>query len=70
MPDCVECGEDFPKKRKSLGYDTCLDCGAKEAARETHAKSKRIAIPYNKGPYMFIGDEKDILIVRMTGWLN
>lgn len=32
-PECTECGETYPQKRKALGYNTCLTCG-EEAARE------------------------------------
>lgn len=28
---CTACGEDYPRRRKALGYDTCLTCGEQEA---------------------------------------
>ena len=31
MAICNKCGNEFPDKRKELGYDTCLYCGEREA---------------------------------------
>ncbi len=60
MPECIECGEEYADKRKELGYDTCLKCGAKEAKKQAIAKSKRIAPIFNKGSYQYITDGEDI----------
>ena len=30
---CIECEEEYPIKRKQLGYRTCLDCGERSAVR-------------------------------------
>jgi len=60
LAECIECGEEFSKRREAIGYDTCLSCGAEQAAQEIRTRSKRIAILYNKGPYMLIGSKEDI----------
>jgi hypothetical protein len=52
--ECVICGDDYPIKRKHLGYNTCLECGDIEATKEILRKSKCIAPAYNKGAYMYV----------------
>lgn len=47
MAICIICGEEYPDKRKQLGYNTCLE----------HAELKKeftVSIPYNKGSYQLI----------------
>ena len=56
MPYCNDCGDTFPTKRKSLGYDTCINCGDKHARKEAKRKSKCVAPLFNKGAYQFIGN--------------
>ena len=60
MAICIECEEEFSDKRKALGYDTCLDCGAEHAREQAVAKSKRIAPHFNKGPYQYISEGDDV----------
>ena len=38
-PECVECGEEYNRKRYALGYHTCLECGDIEAAKQIYAAS-------------------------------
>ena len=46
-----ECGEEVDARRIALGYQTCLQCGDKEA------KQRRFTIaPINKSNYMMITD--------------
>lgn len=52
---CSYCGEHYSAKRKDLGYNSCLDCGAYHAAREKAYKATCTAPAYNKGAYMYIG---------------
>ena len=52
--ECIKCDKTFNSKRKALGYFTCLDCGDKEASRQTFRKSRCVAPAYNKGAYMYI----------------
>ena len=52
--DCVVCEEDVPSGRVALGYNTCLECGAKEAKRETYRKSRCVAPAFNKGAYQYV----------------
>lgn len=59
MHYCSNCGNTFPSKRKSLGYNTCIDCGDKEAVKEAIRKSKCVAPLFNKGAYQFIGNIKE-----------
>jgi predicted nucleic acid-binding Zn-ribbon protein len=54
MAICIKCGEEYSDKRAELGYKTCLECGAKDAQKETKRKSKCIAPAYNKGAYQYI----------------
>ena len=53
-PECVECGDDFSPRRHALGYYTCLECGDKEASKQTLAKARCTAPAYNKGAYMYV----------------
>ena len=57
-PECIECGEHYNPKRKALGYHTCLECGANDAAREIVRKSKCMAPAYNKGADMYVSSVK------------
>jgi hypothetical protein len=53
---CINCLENIvPPKRRKLGYKTCLACGEKAARKESNRRKGQISIPYNKGPYMYIG---------------
>ena len=52
---CNVCGEEYPAKRKELGYKTCINCGDKFARKEAVRKSKCVAPLFNKGAYQFIG---------------
>ena len=60
MAYCNICFEEYPDKRKSLGYKTCLVCGDKIAAKEAVRKSKCVAPLFNKGAYQFIGSIKEV----------
>ena len=52
---CVDCWDEYSYKRKILGYNTCLECGAANAKRESEYKAKCTAPAYNKGAYQYIG---------------
>jgi len=56
---CSRCGDKIAKGRRALGYKTCLKCGEKAAQKEIKDKSKRVAIAYNKGAYMYITPGQD-----------
>ena len=64
MAYCNVCGEEYPSKRKNLGYKTCIDCGDKFARKESIRKSKCVAPLFNKGAYQYIGD---ISVVKHIG---
>jgi predicted nucleic acid-binding Zn-ribbon protein len=57
MATC-KCGNEYSDKRKELGYETCLDCGEREAQELVSKKKEQIAPAYNKGPLMFITSMK------------
>jgi hypothetical protein len=57
MPKCKVCGEEYPKKRASLGYQTCLKHG--EAP-----KQYTVAPVWNKGAYQLITRENVTSIGR------
>jgi hypothetical protein len=56
--NCINCGEGYSCKRKELGYETCLDCGRKVAAKEVLRKAKCIAPAFNKGAYVYISSKE------------
>lgn len=56
MAICNVCYSEYPNKRKSLGYKTCIACGDKEAKEEAIRKSKCTAPLFNKGAYQYIGN--------------
>ena len=55
MAKCIECYSEFPNRRLSLGYQTCISCGDKYAVKEANRKSKCTAPLFNKGAYQYIG---------------
>lgn len=59
MAYCVnlDCGDEYSDKRKELGYDTCLECGRKDAVAEARRKAKRVSPLYSKGPTQYISDD-------------
>ena len=59
MVNCNVCGEEFPIRRKELGYKTCIVCGDKFARKEAIRKSKCVAPLFNKGAYQFIGNASE-----------
>lgn len=52
---CVECWDEYPVARKSLGYNTCLECGEANARVEVQRRKKCMAPAYNKGAYQYVG---------------
>ncbi len=64
MVYCINCSNEFPLKRKKLGYNTCIDCGDKIAHKEAIRKSKCTAPLFNKGAYQYIGN---IEVVKYIG---
>ena len=38
---CVECEEEYPIKRKQLGYRTCLECGERSAVRISSRRTQQ-----------------------------
>jgi hypothetical protein len=49
MPYCL-CGNEFSEARARLGFDSCLECGKKEAAAEIARRARMIVpISYKSG---------------------
>lgn len=51
------CGEYFDAKRAKLGYNFCLECGARKAEAERQRKSRCTAPAYNKGAYQYVSSK-------------
>lgn len=59
--DCPVCEiEEIESGRLALGYRTCLTCGEAAAQVESNAKSRRVAIAYDKGAYQYITDDTNL----------
>ncbi len=56
--NCIKCDESFPEKRKQLGYNTCLKCGAIDAKKISTHRSKCTAPAFNKGAYMYVSSKR------------
>ncbi len=59
--DCQTCGEEYSLARAKLGYRTCLECGDKVAKVQKTFKSKQVAPHYNKGCYMYLTPDMDLM---------
>lgn len=53
MAVCNECGEDYPDRRRQLGYRNCLECG------DAHAHTVKFTVmpAYSKGAYQVVSRE-------------
>lgn len=60
MTTCIKCYEQYPEKRKKLGYNICIKCGDKIANIEAKRKSKCIAPLFNKGAYQYVGNIEEV----------
>ena len=58
MAICVECDDEYSDRRKTLGYNICLECGHQTAEREILFKASCTAPAYNKGGYMYVTSAK------------
>lgn len=47
---CSRCGDDYPERRRELGYRTCLACGEADA----HLTKFTVMPAYSKGAYQLI----------------
>jgi hypothetical protein len=56
MP-CCRCGSEFSAARARLGFDSCLECGAKEAAVETARRADMIVPLSHKSGYTYLGPD-------------
>ena len=66
--ECVECGDEFPAERWSLGYRVCLFCG-EEAAR-SERRSWTVVQEYGKGCYMFVTPAAVSTTLKQTNQKN
>jgi hypothetical protein len=58
MPHCL-CGNEFSEARARLGFDSCLECGRKEAAAETARRADMIAPISHKSGYTYLGSDRE-----------
>lgn len=56
MAICNLCEEDFNDKRRALGYETCLECGEKDAIQEANRRRSHLAPAYDKDVYQNVDD--------------
>lgn len=60
---------DVDPRRFALGFTQCLPCGEKIAAEEIKRKQSRVAVGYNKGPLLYMGDE-EVARANLQGSMN
>ena len=51
-----------PPRRVSLGYDTCLSCGDKEAKRKVHT-----VVPMHKSNYVLVTNLSELVNINTKG---
>ena len=56
--ECVVCGEEYNYKRKELGYNTCLECGARSASRIIAQRTRENL--REMAPHSFTGSVEDM----------
>jgi predicted RNA-binding Zn-ribbon protein involved in translation (DUF1610 family) len=54
-PECARCGEEFPPKRKALGYHTCTGCGEQRARAEAARKAEACVVTH-KSNVVYLGE--------------
>ena len=59
---CVECEEEYPIKRKQLGYRTCLDCGERSAVRIASKRTQQNL--REMAPHHYTGSVDDLFDER------
>ncbi len=51
-----------PPRRASLGYDTCLSCGDKEAKQKVHT-----VVPMHKSNYVLVTNLSELVNINTKG---
>jgi hypothetical protein len=54
MAQCKKCLDFYSDKREAIGYDTCLQCGSTDSAREIARRTRCVAPAFNKGAYQYV----------------
>ncbi len=54
MAQCKKCLDFYSDKREAIGYDTCLQCGSTDSAREIVRRTRCVAPAFNKGAYQYV----------------
>ena len=62
--ECITCGEEYNYKRKQLGYNTCLECGGRNANRIIARRNQENL--REKAPNSFTGSVEDLFDKRGT----
>jgi DNA-directed RNA polymerase subunit RPC12/RpoP len=65
IPRCNKCGEQYPSRRKELGYLTCVYCGEKDAKQVKHC-----IVPLHKSNYMVVTDKSLLTGINNKGGLT
>ena len=62
VANCIECEEEYPIKRKQLGYRTCLDCGERSAVRIASKRTQQNL--REMAPHHYTGSVDDLFDER------
>ena len=62
--ECARCGDEFPVRRKQLGYKLCLWCGEEAATLER--SSWCIVQEYSKGAYQLVTPAAAHITLKQT----
>ena len=54
---CITCGDTYDPRRRQLGYQTCLDCGAEAAIA---MRTSWCIVPTPKGHYTRITNKEEL----------
>lgn len=64
MSCCRECGETIPKRRATLGYRLCMECGDIAAKK---ARQSWTVAPMHKSNYMLVTNRRDLIGMNNKG---
>jgi hypothetical protein len=56
---CRRCGDTYPRRRKDLGYTTCLPCGDKQAHMVQFC-----TVPMNKSNYVVVSNHEELKMLN------
>jgi len=59
---CTFCGVTVPLARHSLGYETCMPCGERQARKVKHT-----IVPMHKSNYIVVTNREDLKGINNKG---